>query len=101
MSAQMVRDLGRKTTDQIEALLQREIAIAQHVLSPADIAVMSLKIASSVSISLILVIVQMADDQEARDKLFDISLEQLRGIDSSAKARALEMLATAEAKLGR
>lgn len=101
MSAQIVRDLGRKTTDQIEALLQREIAIAQKVLSPADLALMSLKIASSVSISLILVIVQMAQDQEGRDQLFDMSLKQLHELDSGAKARAFKLLADAEAKLGR
>lgn len=68
----MVADMTRKMTDENEALMQRNVDVAQHVFNNIEVTEMLMRVAASVCSAAILVAIQTRRPAIDPDKLYDL-----------------------------
>lgn len=89
---QIAEDLGRKISDHLEELIQREMDLASQVLENSEQFIMLMKIARGMSIAAILYGLQGLKDGENAGAFFDTLRKQLDQMVCASKHEVLSVL---------
>ena len=97
MNESAINDFGRKISEKLQADLEREVAIARHVLDPHDIIVLLMRIAAGVGGAAILAAMQIRKDGSDPSEMWDVFSASLHGLTDANKDLYLKTLAAIEA----
>lgn len=69
----MVDDFAKQLSSKVQELVQREVNIARFVYTPAEIALITVELATAMQLSAVLVAVQVRKDEVDPLELFDLT----------------------------
>jgi hypothetical protein len=92
MTRQIARDIENKVVNVIQDTMKRELAIAQHVMEPAEVAMLLSRIATGTLSTAAATIAGMVDE-DARPKLYDMTIESIAGLVRAGKDHAMGEIA--------
>lgn len=92
----MVADMARKMSDDVEALMQRNVDVAQHVFGPLEITEMVMRVAASVCGAAIMVAVQIRRPDIEPGELYDLVAEAIARQVRERKQHLPQVLETLE-----
>lgn len=98
---QIAHDLGQKMQIEIGATLERNIAIAQHVLKPADLSIMLVEAAIGMILTTAATIAASTEDQAGAGEMFDVTIDMMAAVAKGDRTRALAAAAGRRAETGR
>ncbi|APR53333.1 hypothetical protein CA223_05305 [Sphingomonas koreensis] len=98
LSEKIAADFGRKMARQMQAQLQREVALVQSLLEPADLIMMLSKLAAGISNAAIMVGLQVRKEEADPDALYELLLESIHRLTAIGKPEILELIAAIDAK---
>jgi exonuclease I len=98
VTSQISKDIERKVLQTVQDTMKRELAIAQHVMEPAEIGILLMQIAKGAVTTAAATIAGMTADRETMfDTMVDMLVEQVRREKPNAMAEIAKMYGNAAA----
>lgn len=92
----MVSDFSRQLEEKVQELVQREVDIARFVYTPAEIALITVELATAMQLSAVLVAVQVRRDEVDPHELFDLTTAMIAARIQKNRPKLTEVVGLVE-----